>query len=131
MKKVFAVSLSLILLLSFSGVELRLHFCCNRIASISATLPQVIQLKNKVENCCQSNATDTPCCSDKQVKIKSKQDLSTKQDLSKKVFIPCELIFFQEQLHHFCQSFSAKPILTARSNSPPFYLLYCRQVFYA
>jgi hypothetical protein len=131
MKKAIAIVWSVLLLLSVSGVELRMHFCGKQIASVSAAYSHVLKQNNAEEDCCRKNIADTTCCSDKQVKIKSKQELSVKQELSKTVFLAPEKNYFEEQCATDCIPSLVASFFSAKSNSPPLYLLYCQQVLYA
>jgi|SRR5690606_33486050 len=132
MKKCTAFILSFLLLISASGMSFTVHFCGDRIASISSGLISKPDPSPEMEKCCAEKAKENkPCCSDKEVKLKAKPEPVSKQELQKVVFISpsySQISFtpdtrdglISRTITYYCEA-----------HSPPLYKLYHQYIFYA
>ncbi|MFJ1411372.1 HYC_CC_PP family protein [Capnocytophaga canimorsus] len=145
---------SLLLIFSNSGLAFSLHYCKERLASVSVTVEPVTTDKEskscclsdeesilycddkskEPKSCCLSDEESIPCCDDKSIEAPQTDDefLSKILKINESTFIlPCEVA------HIFVKTASAERKLSnsytqnTQSNSPPLYQLYCRLVFYA
>lgn len=124
---------SLLLIFSNSGLAFSLHYCEEKLASVSVTI-ESMAMDKEPDSCCLSNKENTPCCDDKSVEAPQTDDefLSKILKINESTFIlPYEVA------HIFVKTASAERKLSnsytqnTQSNSPPLYQLYCRLVFYA
>ncbi|MFJ1429651.1 HYC_CC_PP family protein [Capnocytophaga canimorsus] len=124
---------SLLLIFSNSGLAFSLHYCKEKLASVSVTI-ESMAMDKEPDSCCLSDKENTSCCDDKSVEAPETDDefLSKILKINESTFIlPYEVA------HIFVKTASAERKLSnsytqnTQSNSPPLYQLYCRLVFYA
>ncbi|WP_212901318.1 HYC_CC_PP family protein [Capnocytophaga canimorsus] len=145
---------SLLLIFSNSGLAFSLHYCKERLASVSVTVEPVTTDKEskscclsdeesilycddkskEPKSCCLSDEESIPCCNDKSVEAPQTDD----EFLSKILKINLStFILSYEVTHSFGKTtyVQRKPLhnytQNTKSNSLPLYELYCRLVFYA
>lgn len=130
-KKHISILLTILLLVSNLGLAFNVHYCGNKIASITLS---TIQSDQKAElDCCGVVEKNSKCCDDKIIKAEIKSDRIIVKSLSFETdFIPAasnwkpigfvSKINFnkREQLTYYCAS-----------HAPPLYLLYNQYTFYA
>lgn len=136
LRKHISFIITLLTLVSNSGMAFTLHYCGGKIAAVSSIfskeeacqMPIIIE-----ETCCaKPETTHKDCCSDKKVNLKSKAD----QVLIKTISLDFEpTYFFEINIQEFEEvqvPFRSNEIeaLFFQSNSPPFYKLYCQYTFY-
>lgn len=133
MKRILIFTMSLLLLVSATGLTFTVHFCGDRIASLSSGFPDsVAQRSSGIESCCAKKAkADKGCCSEKLVKIKAKPEVVAKQEVKLDFTSPAVLAapLFNSYLP------VASPIHIFRydciPHGPPLYKLYNQFMLYA
>jgi len=135
LKKHITLLLAILVLVSNSGLAFNVHFCEDKIASITTVFSkeEVCVTPKKEETCCAKlEKTHKKCCSDKEVNLKNKTE-----KLVVKTFIDADLFLFNNKsvVLFFSSNFKGNKteIWTYfyNSNSPPLYLLYSQYIFYA
>lgn len=135
-RKIVSIWLVIIILFSNSGWAFSLHFCKERLASIS--IESIYTSEN--QDACVSLSTD--CCSDTDIHDKCCESdffesSSSDSNIVTKVFqwqlIPFIVEKIQFAFDYLTASKSKKKIVGfyIDSNAPPLYCLYCQLVFYA
>jgi hypothetical protein len=134
-KKVTSIFLMVLILFSNLGLAVNVHYCHDRIASISLAYQEKgACVKDKQEKkCCAAKKQEKKCCSNSVVKAEKKSDNILVQSLHLDLpafilpavqipvfFEPKEVITQQEWLYFYCDS-----------NAPPLYKLYCQYLLYA
>ncbi|MFJ1327957.1 HYC_CC_PP family protein [Capnocytophaga canimorsus] len=145
---------SLLLIFSNSGLAFSLHYCKEKLASVSVTIEPVTTDKEskscclsdeesilycddkskEPKSCCLSDEESIPCCDDKSIEAPQTDDefLSKVIKVNLSTFIlPFGITYgFSETVfgeHEPLHNYTQN----TQSNSPPLYELYCRLVFYA
>jgi hypothetical protein len=130
-RKYISILLTLFLLVSNLGLAFNVHYCDDKIASISiSTIPDSEQ---KVDECCGIVEKESGCCNDKIIKAEIKSDqiivksLSIDTDFVQAAYDWKPLVFTSKI------NFKQRDNLTyyCNANSPPLYLLYNQYTFYA
>lgn len=132
-----AILLSFLILFSNLGLAFNVHYCHNKIASVSFKY-QIDEPCQSFENastscCAKKTESHKECCSNKVVKSDKKSDntiVDTFQ-LNLQAFLISQSFessyeFIQEQITK-----SEKLEFYCDSNAPPFYKLFCQLIFYA
>lgn len=136
-KKVTSIFLMVLILFSNLGLAVNIHYCHDRIASISLAYQEkeaCVQETKTEKKCCAAKKQEKKCCSNSVVKAEKKYDNVLVQSLQldlpafilPAVQIPVfffeneEIIIQQEWLYFYCDS-----------NAPPLYKLYCQYLLYA
>ena len=131
LKKQISIFLTFFLLVSNLGLAFNVHYCGDKIESISLSNVSVPQ--NAVDSCCGVVEKDSNCCKDKIIKSEVKSD----QIIVKSVSIASELVpvYYNWKPLFISDNFNIK----TRDNftyycdvhAPPLYLLYSQYTFYA
>ncbi|MFK8289389.1 HYC_CC_PP family protein [Capnocytophaga canimorsus] len=124
---------SLLLIFSNSGLAFSLHYCKEKLASVSVTI-ESMAMDKEPDSCCLSDKENTPCCDDKSVEAPQTDDefLSKILKINESTFIlPYEVAHIFVKTASAERKLSNSYIQNTQSNSPPLYQLYCRLVFYA
>lgn len=113
------------------GLAFNVHYCDNKIASVSiSTIPAP---KQKVDECCGVVENETGCCNDKVIKAEIKTD----QIIVKSVSIDADFIQVYNEWKplFFSDNFNFKTrdnfTYYCDAHAPPLYLLYSQYTFYA
>ena len=130
-KKHISVLLTVFLLVSNLGLAFNVHYCDDKIASITINTAPVSQ--EKIDECCGIVEKDSKCCKDKIIKAEIKSDQIVSKTLSfDAYFLPFSyewkpLVFVsknnfkkRDNITYFCDA-----------HAPPLYLLYSQYTFYA
>lgn len=130
LKKHISILLAFLLLVSNLGLAFNIHYCDDKIASV--TINVVPTLKQKVDECCGIIEKDSKCCNDKIIKAEVKSDRIIVKSLSfVPDFVPVSIatdpIFFDSKLN-FKKSNNLSYYCDA--HAPPLYLLYSQYTFY-
>lgn len=130
-KKQICFFLAFFLLLSQMGWSFNIHFCDNKVASVSInSTSNSFEIEKK---CCGEVEKDAKCCHNKIVKATEKQDAFYTKSIS---FSP-EFTFLLSNwkpLVFLKKKTSDKKIVLSYycdANAPPIYKLNCQLVFYA
>ena len=131
LKKLSCILLAFLLLLSNIGFAFNIHYCGNKIESIS--LKSVFLENNLEKNCCGFAEKKSSCCNDKVVHFQKKSDGFDSKSISfqssflllnsskKAPFIPfVSFLKNSQSTTYFCDA-----------NAPPFFKLYSQYIFYA
>ncbi len=130
-KKTINVFLAITLLLSNIGFAYTIHYCDDKIASVS--LNTVSNINSIEKSCCEQTETQSKCCKNKIVKSVEKSD----QIISKIISFNLEYNLF------YCQFYNSSSISKVdlknkkvksyycNANAPPLYLLYSQYTFYS
>lgn len=130
-RKHISIFLVFFLLVSNLGLAFNVHYCEEKIASVSLeTASNYFEIENK---CCGVVEKYSKCCKNKIVKASERID----QVLVKSISFSSDL-YLQETVNHFnCNTnkanFKKNSIILfyCDANAPPFYLLYNQFTFYA
>ncbi len=135
LKKHITILLAIFVLVSNSGLAFNVHFCEDKIASITTVFSkeEVCVTPEKEETCCAKlQKTHKKCCSDKEVNLKNKTE-----KVVVKTFIDADLFLFNNKNEVLISTPIFKSIKNEictyffNSNAPPLYLLYSQYIFYA
>ncbi len=130
-KKHISLFLAFFLLVSNLGMAFNVHYCDNKIASVTTN-----SASNSCEieaNCCGVVEVESKCCTTKIVKSTDKLD-----QLFEKLNLPVFDVFIiniecSHTFHSIKYRFIKSKIATyyCNPNAPPLYLLYSQYTFYA
>jgi hypothetical protein len=132
-RKSTSILLAIFILFSNLGLAFNVHYCKDKIASISFNTIISEPCVKDVKSCCAVQSSHKKCCSNKVFKVEKKSDdilfKTFKLDFQQ-IFLPEKPLFLAKNKLVF---FSKKeiPSFYYNSNAPPFYKLYCQLVFYA
>lgn len=128
-KKHISILLTIFLLVSNLGLAFNVHYCDEKIASI--TLNTISSSHELGGDCCGVVEEDSQCCHDKLIKAEVKSDQIIVKTLLFD-FMPVvrgwRLIIFASD-YNFEQKYPV--IYSCDANAPPLYLLYSQYTFYA
>lgn len=131
MKKLTSVILIVFILFSNLGLAFNVHFCHDKIASVSFdfSTPE----GDDSNCCCIKKDVKKKCCSETTIKTDKKSDnfLLKSFSLDFEQFVAVEQFNFNFKEQIF--SIESQKLIEnySESNSPPLYKLYCQLVFYA
>lgn len=131
LKKHISLFLAFFLLVSNTGVAFNVHYCGNKIASVS--LKSNFSTPKTEEKCCGVFEKQGTCCKDKVVNFQKKSDNFIVKGFS---FQVNDLFVIQEWnpiVLKIYQNFNSNKITTyfCDANAPPLFKLYSQYVFYA
>jgi hypothetical protein len=136
LKKHITLLLAILVLVSNSGLAFNVHFCEDKIASITSVFSKeevcAIPEKEKETCCAKLEKTHKKCCSDKEVNFKNKTE-----KVVVKSFFDVDLFLFsitKKELFYASYFISKKVEKTTYNNdanAPPLYLLFSQFTFYA
>lgn len=130
-KKHISVFLAFFLLVSNLGLAFNVHYCGDKIASIS--LKSNFTATNSEKNCCGVIEKKSSCCKDKVINFQKKSDNFIVKAFSFQVDSP--FIFQEWNPIYFteCSNFKSNKITSyfCDANAPPLFKLYSQYVFYA
>jgi len=130
-KKQISIFITFFLLVSNLGLTFNVHYCANKIESI--TLSTVTATQNSIDSCCGVIEKDSNCCKDKIIKSEVKSD----QIIVKTVTIASEFIpiYIDWKPLFFLTNFNFKTAdnftYHCDAHAPPLYLLYSQYTLYA
>ena len=119
------------MLVSNIGLAFNVHYCGEKIASVSLNNPFIIQ--NSEDGCCTIVEKKANCCNDKVVKFDKKSDNSIVKTISFQIDTPVisqdwkPLIFAKKSIFSKEKSTS----YSCNTNSLPIFMRHCQLVFYA
>jgi hypothetical protein len=130
-KKHISVLLAILILVSNIGVAFNVHYCGDKIASVS--LKSDFQTTSTEENCCGVFKKKASCCKDKVVHFQKKSENTTLSPIC----ILSDFTLFIEEWKPFL--FSKKVHFKSQSSNsyycdahaPPLFKLYHQFIFYA
>ena len=129
-KKHISILLTFFLLISQLGLAFNVHYCDDKIASI--TLNAAFSSKQIVDECCGVVEKDSKCCNDKIIKAEIKSD----QIIVKTLSFDADFISIIQDWKplNFVSNFNSKQRATTTyycdANALPLYLLYSQYIFY-
>ena len=129
-KKNICILLTFFLLISQLGLAFNVHYCDDKIASI--TLNTVLPSKQIVDECCGVVEKDSKCCNDKIIKAEIKSD----QIIVKNMSFDADFLAIVHDWKPliFVSNFNYKhrdtPTYYCDAHAPPLYLLYSQYTFY-
>ena len=125
------MALAFLLLVSNIGFAFNVHYCGNKIESV--TLKSVFVENTAEKNCCGIVEKESSCCKDKVVHFQKKYDGFDAKSFS----FQSEMHFFVENKNSiftsFLSNFKQNQITSyfCDANAPPFFKLYSQFIFYA
>lgn len=128
--KCFRVLLTSFLLVSHLGLAFNVHYCSDKIASISLNLAP--KLSAKIDECCGVTESNSLCCHDKIISSKDKSDHILVPTFIFECFIfshvsnPNSVVFNLESKVKDQVNFDSY----FDAHAPPLYLLYSQYTFY-
>lgn len=131
LKKVINLGLALIILISNIGYSFTIHYCENKIASV--TFNTASNVNETEKTCCGTTELTSKCCKNKIVKSVAKYDTIVSKSIS---FDPV-LYLISNQSHvqitslAFYATIKNSESYFCDANAPPLYLLYSQYTFYA
>ncbi len=132
-RKHISILLTLFLLVSNLGLAFNVHYCDDKIASITVSTIPALPKAEVLDECCGMVEKDSKCCNDKVIKAEIKSD----QVLVKTFSFDSNFIVVT---YHWTPQFFAPgnnfeqrdiPTYYCDAHAPPLYLLYSRYTFYA
>ena len=135
-RKYNIVLLCFLFLISNSGLAINVHYCGNKIASISSSFSNKESCKvptKKEDSCCKKKkTTQKKCCSDKKINLKNKSEKIVIKTFSFDV----DLVSFSKEWNTICLT-PVRFIDDSQSiahyynpNAPPLYQLYCQYTLF-
>ena len=130
-KKHTCIVLAFLLLVSNIGFAFNVHYCGNKIESVS--LKSVFLEDNAEKNCCGFVEKKSSCCKDKVFHFQKKSDGFDAKTFS----FHSEMHFFAENQNSnftsFPSNFKQNQVTSyfCDANAPPFFKLYSQFIFYA
>ena len=131
-KKYIGLFLALLILVSNVGLAFTMHYCGNKVASVS-----VQTLANRIDSekgCCAKKAIKKDsCCKNKTVHFQKKSDNATLKAFSFDTYIAYLVPENKGEVATLQAAFINKPIATdyCDANAPPLFKLYHRYIFYS
>lgn len=129
-KKQLSVLLTCFLLVSNLGLAFNVHYCDDKIASITINSAPSIEQK---DGCCGIVEKESQCCNDKVIKAEIKTDQIIVKSLSFDAGFIAVTKYWKPQVfipeNHFKQKDTT--IYYCDANAPPLYLLYSQYTLYA
>jgi hypothetical protein len=132
-RKSTSILLAILILFSNLGLAFTVHYCEDKIASISLNTTLSEPCDEDLTSCCAPQLSHDTCCSNKVIKAQEKKDIF--------LSIPSEIDFHNDYvIHHVVLHIIQENIVVSKkedvsfycdSNAPPFYKLYCQLVLYA
>ena len=132
-RKNICLFLSLLLLVSQSGLSFNIHYCGNNIASVTLGIEHISHASAE-KNCCSANPKpdNKKCCSNKSFSQKAHSDIIKVATGSYQAAIPVgEISVLQANFDPIPELIPQNETVHSDAHSPPLYELYCRLVFYA
>ncbi len=137
-KKSTSLFLAMLLLVSNFGLAFNVHYCGDKIASISSAFATVKSVKEAVSSikdcCCVKEDAESSCCKNKVVDLKK----DTKDVIVKTFSFQIDLPFLVLKSTDVFFLKVEKPILNSNltkyycsPNAPPLFKLYHQYIFYA
>lgn len=127
--KHIAILLSMLILVSNVGLAFNVHYCGDKIASVS-----LASLKEASErDCCGKAEKKSPCCKDRKIKLEKKTDNSVVKAFSFQLEVPFAPYEWKPVGGLAVISFKSNQAnaFYCDSNAPPLYKLYSQYIFYA
>ena len=123
--------LAFLLLVSNIGFAFNVHYCGNKIESVS--IKSLFLENNAEENCCGFVEKESSCCKDKVFHFQKKSDGFDAKTFSFQFQIPFSLENKDSIFTSFCSNFKQNQITSyfCDANAPPFFKLYSQFIFYA
>jgi hypothetical protein len=127
--KHIAILLSVLILVSNVGLAFNVHYCGNKIASVSF----VSQKTDTGKDCCGNAIQKSSCCKDKKVKLEKKSDNSVVKSFAFQLELPFAAYDWKPIAGLNPVDFKSSPFTAfyCDSNAPPLYKLYSQYLFYA
>ena len=131
-KKSASLFLAVLLLISNFGLAFNVHYCGDKIASISSTIST---LDSKAECCCVNEKSEkADCCKDKVVDFKKETKEVVLKSISFQIDAPFVIVKSTEIIFAKAEkliSAAVIPDYLCVSNAPPLFKLFHQFVFYA
>jgi hypothetical protein len=126
------IFLAILLLVSNTGLAFNVHYCGDKIASVSlgSTEPSILQ---KGEDCCLKKAIKKEsCCKDKKIVLKEKAEDKIVKFFSFQFDYACLESEYQPTVFTTAPSFEKNQSLTyyCDANAPPLFKLYSQYLLY-
>lgn len=137
LRKNFSFFIALLVLVSNSGLAFSVHYCGEKIASISSVFSndEVCEMPVLDEKACcaKSENTTKGCCSDKKISLKNKAEQVVIKNSILDIEAACFFVYTPQILADMKMSFSSNEnaVFYCQSNAPPLYKLYCQYTFYS
>lgn len=133
LKKRTSILLAFLILFSNLGLAFNVHYCEDKIASVSLNTIVSEPCIEDVKSCCAVQSSHEKCCSNKIIKAEKKNDIFFSKSINldfQQTYLLHESSFLEKRNLFF---FSKKEFSSfyCDSNAPPFYKLYCQLVLYA
>ncbi|MCL9769072.1 hypothetical protein NAT47_01440 [Flavobacterium sp. HXWNR69] len=132
-RKYTSIVLASLILIANLGLSFAVHYCNDKIASVSFQYQEDEPCVEDIKSCCAKEDSHDSCCSNKLIKVEKKTD----DILVKTLQLDSEpAVFITEWKPNFV-GFESENIVSNEvafycdSHAPPLYKLYCQLVFYA
>lgn len=133
-RKQISLFLASLILLANLGLTLSVHYCHDKIASISFQLQKDEPCVSQNEDaCCAETFSHSSCCSNKVIKVSEKADTIEFKTPQLDIEGWVVTLINRSILFHFGNESVTDSSLyfCCESNPPPLYKLHCQFVFYA
>lgn len=132
MNKITGFILSFFILISSFGLAINIHYCHDKVASITLGYPESDSCDDE-GTCCAKANNHKKCCSETTIKTEKESDnfVVTTLNFELQQFVPYQHFDFNFQKE--IVSIEKQKLIEnySESHSPPLYKLYCQLVFYA
>jgi hypothetical protein len=130
LKKCTGLFLAFLLLVSNIGFAFDVHYCGDKIASVSLNTAASASPEKK---CCGSSEKKSSCCKDKVVRFEKKSDNATLKIFFFQLDFPAVIQGFNPIAFLPVSNFKSNQITSyyADANAPPLFKLYSQYIFYS
>ena len=131
-KKQIVLFLAFFVLVSNSGLAFNVHYCGEKIASISSVFSNEevcnIPVKEEQSCCAKKETSHKKCCSDKEVNLKDKTEKFSYKSVSFDYDLFCQNDLRKPSLYNLVPAISSTQSVDyyCDANAPPLYQLYCQ-----
>lgn len=137
-KKFTSLFLAILLLISNLGLAFNVHYCGDKIASVSSafSMIEIMKVDSFQKDCCCKidDSKKDSCCKNKIVDVKKDAEDVIIKTFSFQIYVPFVTIKSQELFFAKAEKIISKTNLTeyyCSPNAPPLFKLYKQYIFYA
>ena len=132
LKKQIVLFLAFFVLVSNSGLAFNVHYCGEKIASISSVFSNEevcnLPIKEELSCCAKKETSHKKCCSDKEVNLKDKTEKFSYKSVSFDFDLFYQNNLWKPSIYNLVSKISLNQTIDycCDANAPPLYQLYCQ-----